>query len=120
MYLSEKLKESSQEAGLGQVDTVSLGGSSPTVSEANAQYGAKLFGPGGMCWMPKRGQAVLVIKAGMLGEESCMIGAETEASEDLEPGELRLYAQGCALELKNDGSVHITGNVYVNGKELGV
>lgn len=119
MYLSEKFKAAEQETTLGQLDTVSLGGSMPTVSESNEQYGAKLFGPGGMCWTPKRGQSVLVIKAGALGEENCMIGAETEAAADLEPGELRLFAQGCALELKNDGSVHITGNVYINGRELG-
>lgn len=117
MFLSERLKSGSQETGMGQVEAVSVGGVAPTVSESGGQYGARLFGPGGMCWVPRRGQSVLVIKAGAMSEESCLVGAEAPAENSLAPGELRLYADGCALELKNDGSIHITGKVYINGKE---
>lgn len=119
MFLSERSKGGNQEAGLCQVEAVSLGGDAPAIADAGIQYGAKLFGPGGIVWVPRRGQNVLVIKTGSLGEESCMVGAESSGGEGLEPGELRLFSEGCALELKNDGSVHISGKVYINGEELG-
>lgn len=118
MFLSERLKGGGLETGLGQVEAVSVGGADPTVAESGGQYGARLFGPGGVCWVPRRGQSVLVIKAGAMSEESCMVGAETPTEDSLAPGELRLFAEGCALELKNNGSIYITGKVYINGKEV--
>lgn len=116
MFLSERSRIT--ETGGSQVEQISLGGSAPTVAGMEYQYDVRLFGPGGMQWVPKRGQTVLVIKAGSLGEESCVAGAAMEASTELEPGELRLCANGCSLELKNDGSIRLQGSVFLNGEEL--
>lgn len=120
MYLSEigkNRRETTEEDCLG---TVSVGGGNPTIVSAGSQRDTVLFGPGGMCWVPRRGQSVLVIKSGGAGSEVCIAGAEVTDTEDMEPGEVKLFAEGASVCLKNDGTIALTGRVLVNGKELTV
>ena len=77
-----------------------------------------VFAPGGLCWLPKRGQEILVIKAGEGGEENCCLGGEMEIPEGMEPGELCLKTEKAALWIKNDGRILLEGTVYVNGEEM--
>lgn len=115
MFLSEMWKQRSTDTELGTLETISLGGEVNTVASSGHQCQRTMFAPGGMCWVPKRGQGVLVIKAGM---EDCIAGAEMENTEELEPGEVRIFSQGASVWLKNDGRILLEGKVFVNGEEL--
>lgn len=118
MYLSEIGKgrrEAVEEECMG---TVSVGGGNPTVISAGNQQETVLFGPGGMCWVPRRGQSVLVIKAGGAGSDICIAGAEVQGTEEMEPGEVKLFTDGASILMKNDGTIALEGRVLVNGKEL--
>lgn len=117
MFLSEKWKERQGNMDGGTLEMVSLGGENSTVVSSGNQSQRTLFGPGGMCWVPKRGQGVLVIKAGM---EDCIAGAEMDSTGGMEPGEVKLFSGGASLWLKNDGTILIEGTVLLNGKELTV
>ena len=75
-----------------------------------------VYGPGGLVWTPKAGDTVLVIKGGSGREEQCIAGAlARRETDELEPGELRLYSGGASLTLRNDGTVEIYGRLMVNG-----
>lgn len=114
MFLSELWKGRGENMDSGAVETVSLGVAGTVVS-SGYQSKKTMFAPGGICWVPRRGQGVLVIKAGM---EECIAGAEMEADEELLPGEVKIFSEGASLWLRNDGSILLEGRVLVNGKEL--
>lgn len=118
MYLSEIGKSHREMVEEDCMGTVSVGGGSPTVKTGDGQRETMLFGPGGMCWVPRRGQSVLVIKAGGAGSDMCIAGAEVSGTEDMEPGEVKLFSEGASLTLRNDGTIALEGRVLVNGKEL--
>lgn len=117
MFLSEQWKQKGEAGSGGSLETVSLGGENSTVISAGYQSSRAIYGPGGLTWVPKRGQGVLVVKAGM---EDCIAGAEMEGNGAMEPGELRMFTEKASIWLKNDGSILIEGTVLVNGKELTV
>lgn len=116
MFLSEGWKKGQDTGGDGSLGCVSVGGGSTTVTTAGDQTPAAVFAPGGVYWIPRRGDSVLVVKAG--GTENCIAGVEMVPPGDMAPGEVRLEAGGASLWLKNDGSISISGRVLVNGKEL--
>ena len=118
MYLSEVGKNHRETVEEDCSGTVSVGGGNPTVKTAEGQQETVLFGPGGMCWVPRRGQSVLVIKAGGIGSDVCIAGAEVSGMEDMEPGEVKLFSEGASLCIRNDGTICLEGHVLVNGKEL--
>ena len=115
MFLSQqgKLRPRAED----ELGFISVGGDAPTVSAGGLQVDSPVFGPGGMIWVPKRGQTVLVIKS---GGEYCVAGAEMKACRGMEPGELGLYSEKASLWIKNDGTICLEGRVLINGKELEV
>ncbi|MBE6957048.1 MAG: hypothetical protein E7450_06310 [Ruminococcaceae bacterium] len=74
--------------------------------------------PGGYRWKPKNGQQVLVMKSGVDGEAACIVAQRESADNDLNPGELELFADGCSIRLSGDGQVRLKGEVLVNGVSL--
>lgn len=115
MFLSEMWRQSGRNMDSGGLETVSLGGENSTVISSGKQSKRAVFAPGGLAWVPKRGQGVLVVKAGM---EDCIAGAEMEGVGDMAPGEIRLFSQTASVWLKNDGTILLEGKVFLNGKEL--
>lgn len=115
MFLSEQMRKKRETEDSGTLEMISLGGETSTVASSGNQSLRTVYAPGGMCWIPRRGQGVLVIKAGM---EDCIAGAEMEQTAGMEPGEVKIYSQAASLWLKNDGSILLEGRVLVNGKEL--
>lgn len=118
MYLSEIGKSHRETVEEECVGTVSVGGGTPTVTAAGNQQETVLFGPGGMCWVPRRGQLVLVIKSGGTGSDLCVAGAQVAGTEEMEPGEVKLFTEEASLYMKNDGTIALEGRVLINGKEL--
>ncbi len=72
-----------------------------------------LVSPGGLSWLPNPGEQVLVLREG-----SCILGT-IQQEADLCPGEVCLHAGSASILLQPDGTIQITGNVYVNGAALG-
>lgn len=118
MWLSTRKGPEQEDIVPAERGRVSVGGSKPTVLTGGIQVPVTVFAPGGMCWLPKRGQEILVIKAGESGEEGCCLGTEAEAPEGMEPGELCLRTEKAALWLKNDGRILLEGKVFVNGEAI--
>ena len=115
MWLSRQIKPAppTADADLGMT---TIAGDSVGVVTRGEVRALPVYGPGGYVWMPESGSAVLVIKGGPGGEEAFVLGTEDETAADLADGELRLYADGASVTLRNDGTVSISGSLIINGE----
>ena len=75
MWLAEKTKLSppGMDADFG---VTSIAGQRAGVVTRGESRRLPVYGPGGYFWMPENGSAVLVIKGGPGGEESCAAGTK--------------------------------------------
>ncbi len=105
-----------EESAEAEVGVTTIGGGEAAVLTRGEDRALPVYGPGGLVWTPKAGDTVLVIKGGSGREEQCIAGAlARRETDDLEPGELRLYSGGASLTLRNDGAVEIEGRLVING-----
>ncbi len=105
-----------EESAEAEVGVTTIGGGEAAVLTRGEDRSLPVYGPGGLVWTPKAGDTVLVIKGGSGREEQCIAGAlARRETDELEPGELRLYSGGASLTLRNDGTVEIYGRLVVNG-----
>ena len=105
-----------EESAEAEVGVTTIGGGEAAVLTRGEDRFLPVYGPGGVAWTPKAGDTVLVIKGGSGREEQCIAGAlARRETDDLEPGELRLYSGGASLTLRNDGAVEIEGRLVING-----
>lgn len=94
---------------------VSIAGGTPAVELIGEQRELELASPGGYFWKPQAEQQALVLRMDDGGRLAA--GILSEAPADLAPGEICLSSAGGAeIRLRNDGSVQITGTLYINGK----
>ena len=75
-----------------------------------------VYSPGGYSWRPTAGDRVLVLKAGAEGESPCILGT-AQGERTLGPGEVRIDGGSSSVYLGR-GRLELTGNVYINGKNL--
>ncbi len=117
MWLARQASLANREAAADITSgRVSIAGGAPAVELAGEQRELELASPGGYFWKPKAEQQALVLRTDDGGRLAA--GILSEAPEDLEPGEVRLVSAGGAeIRLGNDGSVQITGTLYINGKK---
>lgn len=107
MWLSRKMAaDNSGEIGVGGV--VSVGGENPAVVTDGESRTLEIIAPGGYAWRPDVNQRVLLWQGNVMGA--------VQSAEKLAPGELLLYSKGASIRLGNDGSIHLTGNVFINGE----
>lgn len=100
--------------------TASIGGSRAAAVTDAEQRSLPLFAPGGYRWVPEAGEALLVIKCGEGGDYPVIAAGRCYPGEELSPGEVAIFSKGGAeIRLKNDGSVHIDGTLYINGEPAG-
>ena len=105
-----------EESAEAEVGVTTIGGGEAAVLTRGEDRALPVYGPGGLVWTPKAGDTVLVIKGGSGREEQCIAGAlARRETDELEPGELRLYSGGAPLTLRNDGTGEIYGRLMVNG-----
>lgn len=71
--------------------------------------------PGGLAWMPRVGERVVVLKAGAEGEQPYILGKSGSGGK-LEPGQVRLGSEDCGI-LCGD-RLELTGDVLFNGEGL--
>ncbi len=107
MWLSEKRKTTYSEICSG---IVTIGGETAAVMTDCEKRGASVCSPGGYIWRPCENDKVIVMKNG-----DAILGIMRE-NDDTQPGEVRIFSAGGAeIILKNDGTIHITGDVYIDG-----
>lgn len=118
MWLSRKLAQHEmQDTASAQDGTVTVEGSETAVFCSGEKRAVKTVGPGGVAWVPRKGEDVLVVRGGVLGEEAYAVGAVAQEAEDLEPGEVRIRSakEGTEIVLRNSGRIDINGLLFVNG-----
>ena len=72
--------------------------------------------PGGVCWQPRSGDQVLVLKGGPGGEEAFVLGVQSKKEAQIADGELYLYSGGASICLRNDGAIELSGRLVINGE----
>ena len=82
----ERRRQAAEEEA--QLGVVTLSGTVTAANLGGERRGLTLCAPGGLCWRPREGARVLVLKTSA-GEEPCVLGT-VEESDSLRPGELRL------------------------------
>lgn len=116
MWLSRQMKRvpPTADADLGMT---TIAGDSVGVVTRGEVRALPIYGPGGYIWMPRNGEAVLVVKGGPGGEEQCVAGMrQNPAPEGMKPGEIYLYGpEGTSIYLKNNGAVELQGSIRIEG-----
>lgn len=118
MWLSDKKQKTRPEEETAQLGKVTVQNNETAVFLSGERRDVKAALPGGYHWRPRQGDAVLVIKA---GEEAtpCLLGKQGTAQKKLNPGEVWISLNGeNGIWLKQDGTVHLEGEVYINGQRL--
>lgn len=116
MWLSKQTKPGAATSG-ADLGVTSIPGERAGVVTRGEVRDLPVYGPGGYAWRPAAGEAVLVIKGGTGGEESCVAGArQTDAPKELLPGEVYIHAKGGGIYLKNDGTVELRGHIVLKGQ----
>ena len=93
---------------------VTIGGMTPAVYSGAERRNLPLFGPGGYYWRPEQGDSVLILKTGEEGEAPCVLGRE--AAGEVAAGEILIAnGRGASIRLGADGSIRLTGALYLNG-----
>lgn len=115
---SQRKSTGAQLQGGADLGVVTAAGNENGVSLGTERRWLRVMTPGGYRWKPKAGEQVLVLKLGQDGESACVLARPEREGNDLLPGEVELYAQGCALKLNNNGTVELRGDVWINGTRL--
>ena len=109
-----RVRTAEPEAQLGRV---TLSGDT-AVNLGGERRGLLVCTPGGILWRPGDGEQVLVLKTGEQGESACVLARQETPEEDLQPGEVELYAPDCRVKLTGTGRVELCGSIYINGQPL--
>jgi len=117
MWLSQQGKQRASERAQAQVGETTVSGRAAAVRTEGELRDVTVYAPGGYCWRPDEGQQVLVMKAGVYGEENCVAGTPCQ-SEMLYPGEVQISAPGCAILMSRNGVINLVGTVLVNGRPV--
>lgn len=115
MWLSKCAVSGSSQTEMPEIGTVTIGGNPLSVLCDSETRNVALLSPGGYCWRPKVGSEVLVLKCAG-GEHTAVSQLSTEEDLSLEPGEILIKSDsGSYIQLANDGSICISGNINLKG-----
>lgn len=119
MWLSKQQRTQSSAPESAELGVATIAGNPAAVYLGTERRALPVFSPGGYIWMPKVGDALLVMKC---GEQYCVAGAEQNGGKlanGLEPGEICITNGGEAgILLKKDGSLQLMGEIFINGESL--
>ncbi len=115
MFLAKQRSRSKAGPPSGQVGQVSLAGNPTGVYLTGERRALPVFAPGGYDWVPAQKDEVLVLSCGE-EERACVMARACLQDASLLPGEAQLSVNpNGRILLKKDGSIHLTGNVFING-----
>lgn len=119
MWLSKRQQAQSAVPEAAELGVATIAGNPAAVYLGTERRALPVFSPGGYIWMPKVGDALLVMKC---GEQYCVAGAEQSGGKlaaGLEPGEICITnGSEAGILLKKDGSMQLMGEVFINGESL--
>ena len=116
MWTSERGKSVPAREAPAELGMVTLGGDPAGVILGGERRWLPVYSPGGYSWRPSAGEKVLVLKAGMEGETTCVAGVSQKDSE-LRAGEVRISGGACDILLGQD-ALELTGALKINGQSL--
>ena len=120
MWIGERLAQAAQqnyeESAGAEMGVTTIGGDSAAVMTQWEERNLPIYGPGGLLWLPKAGDTVLVIKGGSGRSEGCVAAAAPmRSAAGMSPGEICLFSDGASIVLHNNGRIDLNGQVYING-----
>lgn len=114
MWLSEQFRREVPGEGSG-FGVVTISGQAPAaMGAAREERLLPVISPGGYAWLPESGAQVMVLRDGA----PCILGQAQPERADLEPGDVMLYAGNCAIILRHEGKIELTGRIFLNGTEI--
>ena len=117
MWLSEKLKEGQRPGGASaDLGVTTIGGEKAGVYSRGELREVRICTPGGVCWQPRSGDKVVVLKGGNDGEEVFVLGVEGKNEAQIAAGELLFRSGGASICLRNNGVIELSGELMINGK----
>ena len=118
MWLANRGQGQMQGNSAAQFGQVTVAGSPAGVYLAGERREIPVLAPGGYHWVPRRNDCVLVMKAGA-EEENCLVAARGVSTQRLAPGEVWISVhQDAGILLKANGSIHLMGSIFANGRLL--
>ncbi len=118
MWISQQGRHAGRQEHDARIGVVTAQGEQIGVYTDGHQRMLPVAAPGGYRWRPGNGQQVLVIKTGVDAEAACIVAQQEMQDNDLKPGEVELYGNGCSVKLDENGQVWLRGTVLVNGVPL--
>ena len=112
MWTWERERRRQAQEPAAQLGVVTLGGVETAVNLGSERRWLNVCTPGGVQWLPRQGEQVLVLKTG----ESAWVLGTLEEETDLRPGQIGLKGTGCSLHLGD--RVELSGEVALNGQLL--
>ena len=116
MWLSRRERRQSRYGG-ALTGPVTVSGRDVGAWLEGERRGAAVYAPGGYHWAPAPGQEVLVLKTGERGEQPCAVGVADRSG--LKPGEVLITGGKCSLLLGLNGTITVSGQLVVNGTQVG-
>lgn len=115
MWLSRQMTKTADADAPAALGTISVAGQRPAAVTDTEHRDLCLICPGGYHWVPADADEVMVLHAA----PDAVIGQAARAPVSLEPREVCIYSGGCSIVLRNNGDLHLNGNVLVNGVRIG-
>ncbi|MFI3312422.1 MAG: hypothetical protein R3Y62_00905 [Eubacteriales bacterium] len=110
MWIGKKVAENRVENTNAKMGTVTVGGTSPTVSTDREERQLQVVSPGGFWWRPASEDAVLVV-------EGAVVGCMADCPVTLAAGEVYMGCNGASIHMRNDGGLYLGGTIYINNVE---
>lgn len=112
MWLSKQTKRI-RPAPAAQYAVASIGGENPAVLSDTEYRDLPVCSMGGVYWLPKVGQELVVLSPDSL--DKCIIGCVADAPQGMQTGDVYIVTDCAAIRIKNSGGVEITGDVSITG-----
>lgn len=116
MWLTKKQRTASAAHESAELGVATIGGDPAAVYLGTERRSLPVYSPGGYCWKPRTGDALLVLKT---GDRHGVAGTVQETDNQLLPGEVAISSSGgAALKLNNEGEIELEGELLINGETL--
>ena len=114
MWLSRRGGIAGERRGAAGMGQVTIGGTRPAVRTEGEIRRATILSPGGYAWAPRADDDAMVLQAGDLGEEACLVGVKQQPLLALEPGELVIGNENQYIHITQTG-IEICGDITLDG-----
>ena len=114
MWISRRGGIAGEQRGAAGMGKVTIGGKEPAVRTEGELRKTTVLSPAGYYWAPRAGDEAMVLQAGDLGEDACLVGLKQQTPFDLRPGEIAIGTPSSYILITPDG-ITLCGKVSVSG-----